>query len=110
DQVGTATRVWCVGLSTWDGAEVDPRLRRFVDVALIVLAAGLRQVLLILGRLVTPADGTATFPSAPPWGDGVEIVSVAGGDHEAGVAGGDHKAGVAGGAGDLRAGDRVVSV
>jgi signal transduction histidine kinase len=50
------------------------------------------QVLLVFGRLLTPADGTATFPSAPPWGDGVVLASVHGQ------------------AGDLRPGDRVVTV
>jgi two-component system, NarL family, sensor kinase len=65
---------------------------RWLRVALVVLAACAPQVLLGLGRLGEPADGTATFPSAPPWGDGVVVADVIGQ------------------AGDLRPGDRVVSV
>jgi two-component system NarL family sensor kinase len=69
-----------------------PTWARWLRVALVVLAACAPQVLLGLGRLGEPADGTATFPSAPAWGDGVVLAEVIGQ------------------AGDLRAGDRVVSV
>ena len=50
----------------------------WLRVALVVLAACAPQVLLGLGRLGEPADGTATFPSAPAWGDGVVLAEVIG--------------------------------
>jgi two-component system, NarL family, sensor kinase len=68
------------------------RWRRARDLALVVVAACAPLFLLLLARFGAPADGTATFPSAPPWGDGVVLASVVGQP------------------GDLRAGDRVVAV
>lgn len=68
------------------------RSRRVRDIALVVLAACAPVVLLAAARLGAPADGTTTFPSAPAWGDGV-VLAAAHGDF-----------------GDLRPGDRVVSV
>jgi hypothetical protein len=62
------------------------------DVALVLFTVLGPLALLATGRLITPADGTATFPSAPAWGDGVVIADMTGT------------------AGDLRPGDRVVSV
>jgi signal transduction histidine kinase len=63
----------------WDRAYVDtPWAPRVGRIALVVLAACAPQVLLWLGRLSTPSDGTATFPSAPPWGDGVVLADVTG--------------------------------
>ena len=62
------------------------------DMAWIVLAVCGPLVLVLAGRMTGPADGTATFPSAPAWGDGVVLAEVTGQ------------------AGDLRAGDRVVSI
>jgi two-component system, NarL family, sensor kinase len=67
------------------------RPRRIRDIALVVLAACAPFVLLFAGRLTAPADGTATFPSAPAWGDGVVVASVTGPTA-------------------LRAGDRVLAV
>jgi two-component system NarL family sensor kinase len=61
-------------------------------VALVLFAVCAPLVLLAVARLGAPADGTATFPSAPPWGNGVVVAAVNGQ------------------AGDLRPGDRVVSV
>ena len=63
-----------------------------VWLALVVLAACAPSILLAVGRLGAPADGTATYPSAPAWGDGVVVAEVFGQ------------------AGDLRPGDQVVSV
>jgi two-component system NarL family sensor kinase len=75
--------VAATSLRTWRGKR---------DVALILLALLGPVVLVLVGRCVGPADGTASFPSAPAWGDGVVLAAVAGP------------------AGDLRPGDRVVSV
>lgn len=80
---------------TWDRSGVGApqhRSQRVRNVAVVVLAACAPVVLLIFARLTTPADGTATFPSAPAWGDGVVLADVTGEP------------------GDLRPGDRVVSV
>lgn len=69
-----------------------PRRWLVLDAALVVLAAGAPLLLLAIGRLLAPADGTATFPSAPAWDRGVVLASVTGQP------------------GDLRAGDRVIAV
>lgn len=80
------------GAGRWDRAGVDRRrVQRVGRIALVILAACAPLVLLWLGRLTAPADGTATFPSAPPWGDGVVLAGVAGMP-------------------DLRPGDRVLAV
>ncbi|GIH06879.1 hypothetical protein Rhe02_49460 [Rhizocola hellebori] len=68
------------------------RERRARNIAVVVLAACAPIVLLVFARLGAPADGTATFPSAPPWGDGVVLADVTSQP------------------GDLRPGDRVVAV
>jgi signal transduction histidine kinase len=69
------------------------RWRTARDGITIALAALTPLTLLVFGRLLTPSDGTATYPSAPPWSaSGVVIADVAGG------------------AGDLRRGDRVIAV
>jgi hypothetical protein len=57
-----------------------------------MLAVCAPLVLVTVARLGAPADGTATFPSAPAWGDGVVLAAVTGQS------------------GDPRPGDRVVSV
>jgi hypothetical protein len=74
------------------GGRLTDAWRRRRDVALVVMAAGAPLVLLLAARVGPPADGAATFPSAPAWGDGVVIADVVGQS------------------GDLRRGDRVVSV
>jgi signal transduction histidine kinase len=66
--------------------------QRLRGIVLVAAAAVAPLVLLLLGRVVAPADGTATFPSAPAWGDGVVLAAVTGQP------------------GDLRPGDRVVSI
>ncbi len=63
------------------------------NIALVVLAACVPNALLVFARLRTPADGTATFPSAPAWGDGLVLADVHGRSADL-----------------LRPGDRVVSV
>ena len=73
-------------------SSLSPRRTRRIRLALVVLAACAPSILLAVGRLGAPADGTATYPSAPVWGDGVVVAEVFGQ------------------AGDLRPGDRVVSV
>src|SRR5215475_13704885 len=69
------------------------RWRTVRDGTTIALAALTPLTLLVFGRLTTPSDGTATYPSAPLWtASGIVIADVAGD------------------AGDLRVGDRVVAV
>ena len=51
--------------------------RAWLGRALVFLAGAVPLLWVILVRLVAPADGTAVFPSAPPWGpDGVVIQEV----------------------------------
>src|SRR5262245_15549654 len=58
--------------AAWDRAGMVSR-QRLRGLVLVVVAGVAPLVLLLLGRVVAPADGTATFPSAPPWGDGVVL-------------------------------------
>lgn len=70
-----------------------PRWRTWHGVALIVIAVLVGVGWIMGARAFTVADGTMTFPSAPPWSSAGVVVAE-----------------VAGQPGDLRVGDQVVAI
>src|SRR6185369_17364429 len=92
-------------VSSSRGRQVSDR-KRWLGVALVVLAGALPLSWVIFARIGGPSDGTTVFPSSPPWGPAGVVVQEVHGDWSP-LRPGDRVLGLTPGSQSAHVGDRL---